>query len=128
MQEEPGYTIPQDFEPHLEIEVTFMRPEEGGGPWVGFRRSEAGKWQPGFTPPFYYEGTFWIAFYVFSQDVIQPGDKVKALVCFINLETHEHHRQHLHPGKQIELRDGWSKTVARGEVTRMIGLAPLGTT
>lgn len=129
MTEEPEYRLFEGFEPHLEIEVTFLRPEEGGGrgPWVGFLRSEEGQrleaCRPAFTPPFCYDGAYWIAFYSFAQEVIQSGDTVKALVCFINPEFHELHRMSLHPGKEIELRDPPSRTVARGRVTRLIGFA-----
>jgi hypothetical protein len=134
MTEEPEYRLPTDFRPDLEIEVTFLRPEEGGGtgPWLGFRRNpeegRAGAWRPGFTPPFCYDETFWIAFYLFTQEVIHPGDKVKGLVHFISPEFHDHHRKHLHPGKQIELRDPPSRAVARGHVTKLISLAQPGTT
>jgi hypothetical protein len=115
MTQEPKYRLLPGFEPHLEIEVTFLRPEEGGG---------MGPWRQGFTPPFYYDGNYWIAFYSFSQDLIHPGDTVKALVCFLNAEFYDLHRSRLHPGKPIELRDPPARTVARGQVTRMIGLAP----
>jgi hypothetical protein len=79
MTDGPIYRLPEAFEPDLEIEVTFLRPEEGGGagPWRAFFHSEQeegpGVWRHGFTPPFFYDGQLWIAFYLFAQDVIHPG-------------------------------------------------------
>jgi hypothetical protein len=106
------YNAPEGFEPHLEIEVTFLRPEEGGG---------TGPWRVGYTPPLYYDGDYWIAYYSFAKDLIHPGDTVTALVCFLNPKFRDSHRRCLYPGKEIELRDG-SHVIARGHVIQLLGL------
>ena len=57
MTERQAYWLGKGFEPDLEIEVTFLRPDEGGGsgPWLAFLPSEAGEgavvWRRGYTPP-----------------------------------------------------------------------------
>jgi hypothetical protein len=113
MAEGTQYKLPKGFQPHLEIEVTFLRPEEGGG---------TGPWRTGYTPPLYYDGAYWIGFYAFSADLIHPGDTVTALVCFPNPDFHDLHRRNLSPGKEIELREG-HHVIARGRVIRLLGLA-----
>ena len=99
-----------DGEPDVEVEITLLRTDEGG------RTTPC---RSGYRPPFYYDGQYWIAFYVFpADDWIQPGDTVRALVTFLKPESH---RGRLYPGKEFELREG-SHLVARGRVTRLMSL------
>lgn len=101
----------QGFAPHAEVEIAFLRPEEGG------RRTPCGG---SYRPVFYYDGQQWIAFYAFSTDGwIRPGETVSALVHFLSPDAHV---GRLYPGKEFELRDG-AHVVARGHVTRVLGLA-----
>jgi translation elongation factor EF-Tu-like GTPase len=102
--------FPPGFEPHAAVEISFLTTEEGG---------RTGPCRPGYSPPFFYDGAHWIAFYAFdTSEPIQPGETVRAFVCFLDPDAH---RGRLFPGKEFELREG-SHIVARGRVTKLLGL------
>jgi translation elongation factor EF-Tu-like GTPase len=96
----------------MEAEITFLRSEEGG---------RTGPAYAGYRPPIFYdddEGR-WNAVYEWETDQpIQPGDTVRAQVCFVSPEAQ---RGRLYVGKEFRLQEG-SHVVARGRVTKLLSL------
>jgi hypothetical protein len=98
------------YGPHIEAEVTFLKPEEGG------RKSPAFS---GYRPQFYYEGHDWDAEHMYPDvEKVNPGETTRALLTFISPEFH---RNRVHPGMAFEIREG-TRVVGRGKVTRLLSV------
>jgi hypothetical protein len=106
-----GCTIhPMVYGPHIEAEVTFLLPEEGG------RKSPA---LTGYRPQFYYDGHDWDAEHNYPDvGKVNPGETARALLTFISPEFH---RNRVHPGMTFEIREG-ARVVGRGKVTRLLSV------
>jgi translation elongation factor EF-Tu-like GTPase len=95
---------------HVEAEVHFLAPEEGG------RHSPV---RPGYRPQFYCEGGNWDAIHDYpGRDEVKPGETVVALLSFLSPEKH---RGRVSPGLTFELREG-ARLVGTGKVLRVLEL------
>jgi translation elongation factor EF-Tu-like GTPase len=102
--------------PHLEIEVTFLKAEEGG---------KTRPFRQGYRPAIHHHGRYGDAFYQFeADDWIRPGDTVRARVTLLCPELHQ---DVLRPGEAIELCEG-AHVYARGRVLRVFPAAEDGKT
>jgi translation elongation factor EF-Tu-like GTPase len=98
-------------QPDIEAEITFVPTEQGGRSQPAFS---------GYRPQFYYDGMDWDAVQQYPDvEKVLPGQTVRALLSFS--------RPQMHFGRVIEgmeflVREG-QRTVARGRVTKILGLA-----
>jgi len=97
--------------PDIEAEITFVPTEQGG------RRGPAFS---GYRPQFYYEGTDWDAVQEYPDvEKVLPGQTVRALLSFMRPQLHV---GRVTEGMEFLVREG-QRTVARGRVTKILGLA-----
>lgn len=98
--------IPKD----IEVEIYFLRPEEGGRSRPVFND---------YRPQFYYNGHDWDARHVYPDvEQVNPGDKVRAYFGFLSPKEH---LGKVHVGMEFLIREG-SRTVGKGIVTKIIDL------
>lgn len=97
------------FSKHIEAEITFLLPEDGG---------RAGPVFSGFRPNFVYDDQHWIAtLWSENQGLLPKGIPIKVFFEFI----HPHaHLGKLFPGKGFELWDG--RVIAKGRILQVFDL------
>ena len=94
----------------VEVEICFLRTEEGG------RKGPA---RSGYRPQFYYDGNDWDAVHTYAtDDWVQPGETVTGYLDFLSPDEHV---AKLFPGMEFLCREG-SRVVARGRVLRILNL------
>ena len=95
----------------IEVELTFLTPEEGGLQTPAFS---------GYRLQFYYDGQDWDAIqnYVGVVEPIYPGQTVTAYLSFLSPQCHV---GKLYPGKEFLIRAG-QRVVGRGKVTKILDL------
>jgi translation elongation factor EF-Tu-like GTPase len=94
----------------IEVEMTFLTPEEGG------RRTPAFS---GYRPQFYFDGidTDALHTYIGTEQVL-PGQTVRAYLSFF---APDRQVGRVHTGLEFLIREG-SRTVARGRVLQVLEL------
>ena len=94
----------------IEVEMTFLTPEEGG------RRTPAFS---GYRPQCYYDGIDCDAQHTYiGTEQVLPGQTVRAYLAFFAPHLHA---SRIHPGLEFLIREG-SRTVARGRVLQILEL------
>ena len=96
--------------PHLEVQLHFLRPEEGG------REHPV---HSGFRMPhdFYGESTLHDAMHTyFDQEEVQPGESVRAHLTLLYPEAHV---GRLSVGQRFEVRQG-APVIAHGEIAKIL--------
>lgn len=95
---------------HIEAEVHFLTPEEGG------RQDPVRR---GYRPQFYYQGQNWDAIHEYpGREEVKPGETVLALLSFLSPDQH---RGRVRPGLTFQLREG-EQVVGTGTVLRVLEL------
>ncbi len=99
---------------HIEVELRFRTPEEGG------RDSPCNS---GYRPQMYYDGHDWVINIFFPDaDQVWPGDTVRAYFCMMSPNDHV---KHIHPDMEFKLREG-ARVIADGRITKVITLENSG--
>jgi translation elongation factor EF-Tu-like GTPase len=99
-----------EYPPDIEVELTFLSPEEGG------RESPAFS---GYRPQFYCDGqNYDAAQYYIGTEKVLPGETTKAHLYFTYPEKQV---GNLFPGKEFEVREG-HRIIAKGVVTKILAL------
>ena len=97
--------------PDIEAEITFVPTEQGGRSVPAFS---------GYRPQFYYDGLDWDAVQEYPDvEKVLPGETVRALLSFSRPQMHF---GRVFDGMEFLVREG-QRTVARGKVTKILGLA-----
>lgn len=95
----------------IEVEMTFLKTEEGGRTGPAF---------DGYRPQFFYEGQHWCAMHTYiGTDSVNPGDTVRAYLSFL---SPEYHVGRIAPGMLFSICEG-SRVIAKGHVLKIIDLA-----
>ena len=90
--------------------ITFMPTEHGGRKGPAFSN---------YRPQFYYDGGDWDAVHEYPDvERVEPGQTVRALLCFLSPEAHV---GKLKPGTPFLIREG-QKVVGYGAVTKILAL------
>jgi translation elongation factor EF-Tu-like GTPase len=94
----------------IEVEMTFLRAEEGG------RLTPA---YSGYRPQFYYDGIDSAALHTYiDTDVVNPGQTVRAYISFFSPDFHF---GKIKENMEFLVREG-SRTVAKGRVIKILEL------
>ena len=94
----------------IEVEMTFLTPEEGGRSRPAYR---------GYRPQFYYSGLDFDALHTYiGTEEVFPGQTVRAYLTFFNPAIQV---GRIHPGLEFLIREG-SRTVARGRILQILEL------
>ena len=99
-----------DLSQDIEVEMTFLRTDEGG------RKSPVFS---GYRPQFHYQGVEGDAQHTYiGIEQVNPGDTVTAQLKFY---CPQNHVGRITVGMEFEIREG-SRTVAKGRVTKILNL------
>jgi len=94
----------------IEVELTFLPTEHGG------RR---GPVFSDYRPQFYYAGHDWDAAHEYPDvEQVNPGDKVRAFLCFLSPDEH---MGKVKPGMAFLIREG-NRVVGYGAIVRLLDL------
>jgi translation elongation factor EF-Tu-like GTPase len=93
----------------IEVELTFLRTEEGG---------RAHPARNGYRPQFFYEGYDWDAEHEYiGVEMVYPGQTVRAYLSFLS----PHLVSGIESGEGFLIREG-TRTIARGKILRILDL------
>jgi len=110
MQEMIVMTVNNSQPYHVEAEVTFLRPEEGG---------RSNPVRSGYRGSFVRGGEYWDVEHIYpDNETVEPGQTVRVLLEFMRPEAHW---EELYEGMEFEVCEG-PNVVARGRITKLIGL------
>ncbi|MES1180412.1 MAG: elongation factor Tu [Verrucomicrobiota bacterium] len=94
----------------IEVEMTFLRPEEGGRSTPCYT---------GYRPQFYYDGIDSDAIHTYiDTEVVNPGQTVRAYLTFF---VPDYHLGKVKENMEFFVREG-SRTVAKGRVIKILEL------